>query len=241
MVITSRTSRYAVVTLAGFAALSLAACGSSSTSAPSSATSAANGSTPPSAAASPSPGAGGHNGKDDNGKDRVAGLVGAVSGGTVTLTGRQGPATVDITASTRIAQLSAAQLTDITVGECIRVHPTKDGNAGPTVTAAAVLVGQPAGGQCGPKGGNAEHGVGGTVTSVNGDSIVITAADNNATTVTVTSSTRYEKRTSADTSAITPGVCLAARGTKDSSGVLQAAGAIVKPATNGGCGGGHPH
>lgn len=234
MVITSRASRYAVVSLAGFAALSLAACGSSSTpSASSSATSAS-----PSAAASPAPS--GHNGKGDHGKDRVYGLVSAVSGGTVNVTGRQGPATVDITGSTRIAQLSAAQLTDITPGECIQVHPTKDSGGAPSVTAAAVLVGQPAGNQCGPKGGNQHHGVAGTVTSVNGNSIVVTEADNSTATVTVTANTRYEKRSNADASAVIPGVCLAARGTKDSNGVLQATGATVRPATNGNCGGGRP-
>jgi hypothetical protein len=234
MVITPRPARYAVVTLAGLAVFSLAACGSSSTSSsPTSATSATNGSAPPSAAASPSPTPGGHNGKGDNGKDWVAGLVGAVSGGTVTVTGRQGPATVDITPSTHIAQLSPAALTDITAGECIQVHPAKDSN-----TAAAVLVSQPTRTQCGHKGGNQGHGVSGTVTSVNGNSIVVTAADNSTTTVTVTPNTRYEKRASADASAITTGVCLAARGTKDSNGVLQAAGATVRPATNGSCGGG---
>ncbi|WP_018603857.1 DUF5666 domain-containing protein [Mycobacterium sp. 155] len=227
MVITPRTSRYAVVALAGFAAFSLAACGSSSTS--SAPSSAASGSTSTSAAASPTPPGGGH-----NGKDRVAGLVSAVSGGTVNVTGRQGPATVNITGSTRIAQLSAAQLSDITPGECIWVHPTKDSTE-PTVTAGAVLVGQPAGNQCGHKGGNQHHGVTGTVTSVNGNSIVVTAADNSTATVTVTANTRYEKRSDADASAVTTGVCLAARGTKGSDGVLQATGATVRPATNGSC------
>jgi hypothetical protein len=170
----------------------------------------------------------------------VDGLVSSVSGGTVNVTGRQGPATVNLTPSTHIARLSAAALTDITPGECIQVHPTKDSGAAPAVTAAAILVGQPAGSQCGHKGGNQQHGVAGTVTSVNGNSIVVTAADNGTDTVTVTATTRYEKRADADASAVTPGVCLAARGTKGSDGVLQATGATVRPATNGNCGGGHP-
>ncbi|ORA23938.1 DUF5666 domain-containing protein [Mycobacterium aquaticum] len=228
MLITSRSSRYIVVTLAGFAALSLAACGSSSTSsAPSSAT---IGSTSTSAVAGPPPATGGH-----NGKDRVDGLVSAVSGGTVTVTGRQGPATVNITGSTHIVQLSAAQLTDVTQGECIQVHPTKDSG-----TAAAVVIAQNAGTQCGHKGGDQQHGVAGTVTSVNGNSIVVTEADNSTATVTVTANTRYEKRSGADSSVVATGVCLAAHGTKDSSGVLQASGATVRPATNGSCGGGRP-
>ncbi|WP_458317330.1 DUF5666 domain-containing protein [Mycolicibacterium brisbanense] len=221
------TPRYAVVILAGFAVLSLAACGTSSTSsAPSSATSGST-STSTSAAAGPAPGAG------HDGKDRVDGVVSAVSGGTVNVTGRQGPATVNITGSTHIAQLTAAQLTDVTPGECIQVHNAKDSS-----TAAAVVIAQNAGTQCGHKGGNQQHGVAGTVTSVNGNSIVVTEADNSTATVTVTANTRYEKRSGAEASAIVTGVCLSAHGTKDSSGVLQAAGATVRPAVNGNCGGG---
>jgi hypothetical protein len=233
---TSRTQRYAVATLAGFAALSLAACGSSNT--PSSTSTAGS-----PAAASPSPGAGGHKGQPDNGKDRVFGLVNSVAGGTVSVTGKDGPATVDVTPSTRIAQFSPGQLTDITSGECITVRPTKDNDTGPTVTAAGLLFGQPDNGQCGPKGGNEGtkgHGIGGTVASVNGNTIVVKAADNSQTTVTVTPDTRYTKRATADATAIAAGVCLAARGTKDGNGVLQATMAMVRPAVNGACGG-HPH
>jgi hypothetical protein len=234
---TSRTQRYAVATLAGFAALSLAACGSSNT--PSSNSPAAS-----SPAASPSPGAGGHNGHPDNGKDRVFGLVNSVAGGTVSVTGKDGPATVDVTPSTRVMQFSPGQLTDVTAGECIAVRPTKDNDTAPTVTAAGVLVGQPDNGQCGHKGGTEGpkgHGIGGTVASVNGNTIVVKAADNSQTTVTVTPDTHYTKRASADATAIAAGVCLGARGTKDGNGVLQATTALVRPAVNGACGGGHPH
>lgn len=226
---TSRTRRYAVATVTGFAALSLAACGSSTTP---SATSSTAGSSSPSSA-SPAPG----------GKDRVSGLVNSVSGGTVSVTGKDGPGTVNITSSTRITQVGPGQLTDVTAGECIAVRPIKGGNdTGSAVTAAGVLVGQPRNAQCGQKGDQKndkhEHGINGTVASVNGNTIVVTAADNSQTTVTVTPDTHYTKSADADAKVIAAGMCLGARGTKDGNGVLQATFAMVRPAVNGACGGG---
>jgi uncharacterized protein DUF5666 len=175
----------------------------------------------------------------------VRGLVGAVSGGTVTVTEQSGSATVNVTPSTKVSQLTQGQLTDITAGECLMVNPTKDSGQPPTVTAAAVLFGAPDNGQCGHPGGNAPGGNGpggrlaGTVASVNGSSIVLTATDNSQTTVNVTPDTRYAKRVAADGSAIAAGLCLAARGQKDNSGVLQATFVSVRPPNNGQCG--HPH
>ncbi|MUL65252.1 hypothetical protein BOO86_12310 [Mycobacterium sp. CBMA 234] len=231
---TSRARRYGVATLAGFAALSLAACGSSST--PSTSSTAASSSS----SAAPAPGGKG-------GKDRVSGLVNSVSGGTVSVTGKDGPATVNITSSTRVTQMGPGQLTDVTAGECVAVRPVKDSDNGPAVTAANVMVRQAGNGQCGQKnekGDKHEHGIGGTVASVNGNTIVVTAADNSQTTVTVTPDTHYTKSAAADVKAIATGMCLGARGTKDGNGVLQATFAMVRPAVNGACGGGggdHEH
>ncbi|MEN4446188.1 DUF5666 domain-containing protein [Mycobacterium sp. SM3041] len=226
---TSRTRRYGVVTLAGFAALSLAACGSSST--PSAGSTTAS-SSPSSAAPAPA-GAGG--------KDRLSGLVNSVSGGTVSITGKDGPGTVDITSSTRITQLSPGQLTDVTAGECVAVRPVKGNDSGSAVTAANILVGRPGNAQCGEKGGKREHGINGTVAAVNGNTIQVTDADNAQITVTVTPDTRYTKTAGADAKAIAAGMCLGARGTKDGNGALQATFAMVRPAVNGACGGGGGH
>jgi hypothetical protein len=60
-------------------------------------------------------------------------------------------------------------------------------------------------------------------------------------TVTVTSGTRYAKRSTADTSAIAAGQCLMARGAKDGSGNLAATAVNLRPADNGKCGGGRRH
>ena len=233
---TTSARRCAVATLAGFAALSLAACGSSSTPSSSSTSKATSSSATSSAAASPAPG-NDHPGKP---KDRVMGLVDSVSGGTIKVTGQDGPATVDITPSTHVAQFGPGELSDIATGQCIAARPIKDSAAGPALTAAAVMYGQSDSGECGRKGAPHEHGVVGTVASVNGSTIVLTTADNGQATVTVTPDTRYTKRAKADASAITAGECLAAGGAKDGNGVLQATMAMVRPADNGGCGGGHP-
>jgi hypothetical protein len=240
MVISSCAHRYALVAVTGFAALSLAACGSSSTPSASSTSASTSASKPATSSASPSsspssptPGATG-----DNGKDRARGLVGTVSGGTVTVTGPEGPATIAVTPSTKVTQLTPGQLTDVAAGECLMVHPTRDSGAPPAVTAAAVLFGTPDNGQCGRPGNGPGHGLGGTVASVTGNSIVLTTGDNSQTTVTVTPATRYAKRAPADASVIAAGQCLAARGQKDNSGTLQATNVSVRPANNGQCGGG---
>jgi hypothetical protein len=169
--------------------------------------------------------------------------VGAVSGGTVTVTEPSGSATVDVSASTKVTQLTQGQLTDITPGQCLMVNPTKDSGQPPAITAATVVFGASNNGQCGrPGGGNGpRHRLGGTVASVNGNSIVLTTADNSQTTVTVTADTRYAKRVAADGSAIAVGQCLAASGQKDNNGALQATYVNVRPANNGQCGGGHRH
>jgi ABC-type Fe3+-hydroxamate transport system substrate-binding protein len=234
MINSLHVSRCAAAALAGLTALSLAACGSSSPPSPSSSssgkpTTTTSSSTTPSAG--PTPGAAGR-----GGRDKAFGLVGSVSGSTVTLTGANGPATVDVAPSTRVIEVAPGQLTDVTAGDCVMVRPTKDSSGPPTVTAAAVLVSLANNGKCGGHGHG--RGVSGTVASVNGNSIVLTAADNGQTTVTVTSNTRYIKRSKADTSAIAAGQCLAARGTKDDNGTLQATAVNLRPSENGQCGGG---
>jgi Domain of unknown function (DUF5666) len=237
MVISSRVSRCAAVTVAVCAAASLAACGSSSTPSASSSSTAAPAATSSSAASNSSPTAPAP-AAAAAGKDRTFGLVASVSGGTVMVTGPKGPATVDVTPSTHVTQLTAAQFSDVVAGECVAVHPTRGKGTASSVTAAAVLVTQAGNGRCGRAGA---RGVGGTVASVNGSSMVLTAADNSQITVTVTPGTRYAKRSTADTSAIAAGQCLMARGTKDGSGNLAATAVNLRPADNGQCGGGRRH
>jgi hypothetical protein len=236
--------RYKIVLVGTAVALSVAACGSSSNNASptsSSTSSNANGSSTTTGAAPTTPGtASGPTSPSQpaGGTDRVAGLIASLSGNSIQVTARDGTATVAFTSSTSMSSLAPAQLTDVTAGSCVMVRPTRD--SGPAssgaVTARSVAVSAATGGNCPQPQGR--HGVGGTVASVNGNTIAVTTGANSPqTNVSVTDSTIYTKRTSATSQDIAPGKCLAARGTKDSSGVLQATAISLRPATNGTCGG----
>lgn len=162
--------------------------------------------------------------------------MGGVSGSTISLTGSDGPATIDVSPSTRVTQVTAAQLTDVTAGECLVARPTKDTAGTSSVTAVAVLFGAPDNGQCAPPGRRQGRGVIGTVAAVTGNAITVTNADNSQSTVTVTPQTRYAKRSAADPSAIAAGQCLMATGSKATDGSLQATTVNLRPSNNGQCG-----
>lgn len=223
MITSSPVSRGWTTAVVGLVALSLTACGSSS--APSSTPSAASAHPPATASSAP---------PAKVGRDHVVGLVGSVSGGTVTVSGPDGRATVDVTPATRVTQVVTGRLTDVMVGECLVARPTRDSGGQPTVTAAAVLFGPPVNGQCAR--GKRGRGLAGTVASVDGNSITLTAADGTSSTVAVTQATRYAKRAVADPSAIVTGQCLLALGTKDTDGNLQATVVSVRPSHDDSCG-----
>jgi Domain of unknown function (DUF5666) len=234
MVISAWVSRCAAVTVAIVAAASLVACGSSGTPSAASSSAAAKPAGTGSSGASPSAAAA-PEGADVN---RTFGLIDSVSGGTVTVTGPKGRATVDVTPSTRVTQLTAGRLTDVIAGECLAVHPTRDSGGSSSVTAAAVVVTQVGSGPCeqpDPRGRR----VGGTVASVGASSIVLTGPNDSQITVTVTPDTRYAERSATDTTAITAGQCLLARGSRDANGNLAATAVELRPADNGKCGGRH--
>ncbi|MCV7013273.1 DUF5666 domain-containing protein [Mycolicibacterium madagascariense] len=230
MLTSTLVSRCGAVAFAGAAVVALAACGSSSTPSASSSASSAKPSSS-SAAASPS------SAPMAQAKDRIAGIVGSVAGGKVTLTGPDGPGPVDVGPTTHVTQLTTAQLTDIAVGQCLVARPTKETQGTPNVTAAAILFG-PAdnNGQCAPPGRKGGRGIIGTVASINGNAITVTGSDNTTSTVTVASNTRFAKRNVVDPSAIAAGECLIAQGTKAGDGSLQATSIGLKPADSGPCG-----
>lgn len=215
--------RLAVLTLTGATALSVAACGASNTSkSASSAGPTSSAVTPSSPSASP------------NGKTWVSGMIASVSGDAIQVTQRTGTATVDFTPSTKITEVTPAQLTDVTAGSCVAVHPTRgSAHAGDTITAQSVQVSPSVDGKCPTPKHHA--GVSGTVGSVAGTTITVIATDTSQTNVTVTDATTYTKQAATDAQALTQGKCLAARGTKDGSGTLQATAISVQPTDNGTC------
>jgi len=233
----ARLTRLAIFTLTGATALSVAACGSSSTTSNTAKPSTAAG--PTSSAATSSPSA------SPNGKAWVSGMIASVSGDAIQVTQQTGNATVDFTPSTKITEVTPAQLTDVTAGSCVAVHPTQESaEAGGAITAQAVRVRPAVDGKCQepnhPAGAPAKHRlVSGTVASVAGTTITVNGTDANGNSsqsnVTVTDTTKYSKQTATDAQALAQGKCVAAKGSKDGSGTLQAATITVQPADNGNC------
>jgi hypothetical protein len=156
------------------------------------------------------------------GKDYVEGLVEAVSGNTIQLRTRTGSATVGFTPDTRVVQVTPAQLSDVTPGSCVNVRGTpQSASSGAAITAQAVTVTPAIDGKCPPPAGFY-----GTVTSVSGNTIVVSGmgagGQTTPTNVTVADTTSYTKQAPSSTQAIEHGKCMGAQGTKDSGGVLQA-------------------
>jgi hypothetical protein len=239
---TARLSRFAILAVTGAAALSLAACGSSNDAKPNSV---APTSSAPTSSSTPS--------AKGEGKDWVKGLIDSVSGSTIQVSRRSGSATVDFTPSTKVSELASAQLTDITTGSCVSVHPDRhsDSPGGNAITARSVRISsavdgtcpepaQPAGAETPPPGAPARHHqTSGQVASVAGNTITVNSTDPTGnlsqTAVTVTDATKYTKTTATDAQAIAQGKCIVARGSKDGGGALQATAITVQQADNGQC------
>ena len=244
-----RPTRFAVLAVTGAAALSIAACGSSNTSSPTT--------SPSSATSSPTTS---QTTTTANGQARVSGLIASVSGNAVQVTQNEnGNATVDFTPSTKINEVVPAALTDVTTGSCVTVQPGhEESQGGQPVTAATVRVRAAADGKCpqakagapgsgpgsttpAPSGSPAKRSaMQGTVASVAGNTINITSTDASGNTaqtaVTVNDKTKYTKQASATSQAVSAGKCIAAWGTKDGGGTLQATTLDLRPANDGKCG-----
>jgi Domain of unknown function (DUF5666) len=232
----ARLTRLAIFTLTGATALSVAACGASHTTSNTGQPSTAAGPTSSAATSSPSASA--------NGRAWVNGMIASVSGDAIQVTQQSGNATVDFSPSTKISEVTPAQLTDVTVGSCVAVHPIRDSADSGAITAQFVRVSPAVDGKCQepkhPAGANAKHrAVSGTVASVAGNTMTINATDadgnSSQSNVTVTDTTKYTKQTGTDAQALGQGKCIAARGTKDDSGTLQATAISVQQADNGTC------
>jgi hypothetical protein len=240
---TARLSRFAILAVTGATALSVAACaGTSNNAKPTS----ANPTSAPPTSSSPSASA--------KGNDWVRGLIDSVSGNTIQVSQRSGTATVDFTPSTEVSELASAQLTDVTAGSCISVQPNRHSasTSGSGITARSVRVSTAVDGRCPPPkqpagaettpppGAPVPHRqVRGQVVSVAGNTVTVNNTDpsgnSSQTTVTVTDTTRYTKQTISDAQALAEGKCIAAHGTKDNGGTLQATTVTVQQADNGSC------
>ena len=232
---TSRLTRIAIFAVTGATALSVAACGTSNNAKPTAAS--PTNANPTSSSPSPS----------TKGKDWVSGLIDSVSGNTIQVSQQSGSATVDFAPSTDVSEITPAQLTDVTAGSCVSVHPDRESasNGGNGITARSVRVSPAVDGKCPqpkqPAGSSttAYHQLRGQVASVAGNTVTVNSTDaggnSSQTNVTVTDSTKYAKQATTDAQALAQGKCIAARGTKDSGGTLQATAITVQPSDNGSC------
>lgn len=172
-------------------------------------------------------------------KDSVQGQVASVSGNAVQVTETSGTATVDLSPSAKVTEYSKAQVTDVAVGNCVRVIAKPAPPPGGPATAIAVQLNPPAGdGKCpqpkpaaagspGAPGPDQPFLVVGTVASVEGNNIEVADIDANGnpsqTGVTVTDKTDYTKGVPATSQAVAQGKCITALGTIDGGRTLQAA------------------
>jgi len=210
----ARLTGFAILAVAGATALSVGACGSSHDAKSPAASS-------PAAA---------------NGKDLVRGLIASVSGNAVQVTEPTGTATVDVSPSAKIFEFTVAHLSDIAAGECVNVTATPAPAPGGPVTATNVQWG-PAGAdsECADQKGAAPPSVIGTVASVAGQTINVTATDGLGNTsevhVAVTDTTQYVKRAPVTSQAIASGKCITEVENKDREATVVALG----PASNNQC------
>ncbi|UMB69024.1 hypothetical protein [Mycobacterium paraterrae] len=213
-----RLSGLATLAVAGVTVLSLGACSSSDhekSPAPSSSPAAAKG------------------------KDSVNGLIASVSGDTVQVTGQAGTATVDVSKASKITEWTKAQLSDVAAGNCVTALGEPAPAPGGGLTAHAVSLSQEGGDKKCSQPKTGPKSVVGTVASVAGNTITVSATDANGkpaeTAVSVVDSTQYNKAVSVNSSNISQGKCIAAVGTKEGNGALQATVVTLRPAHDGRC------
>jgi len=167
--------------------------------------------------------------------DHVMGSVSSVSGNTFEV----GTTTVSWSDSTRIFESVPAQRGEITAGTCIKAGGAQDGGA---ITAKFVAISTAVDGKCpqrpaaaadAPAPPKPHHGVRGVVESVAGDTLTV-SGPSGPTTVTLNDGTHFRRMVAVSAPSISAGKCVAAGGTKDGDGVLQARRVTVW-AGNGNC------
>ncbi|ORW25208.1 hypothetical protein AWC18_02230 [Mycolicibacter nonchromogenicus] len=166
--------------------------------------------------------------------DHVMGTVSSVSGDTVEVARASGTTTVTVTDSTRIFESVPAQRGEITTGTCIKAgagHDSAPADSG-AITAKFVAISDgactqpPAATADNPTPPKAHHGVRGVVESVSGDTLTV-SGPSGPTTVTLDDDTDFRRMVTVSAPSISAGKCVAAGGTTDADGVLQAARVTV--------------
>ena len=231
-------AQFSVLAIIGITALSTAACGSSTKTSSSESASPAT-STSVAAPASETP-------VKVDGRLEVGGSIASVSGTRIEVSSPKGAASVALSESTRVWELTPAKLSDITAGACVTIRPAS-GAEGGTVVADAVVIGANSGGECKKTKGQDNAGLPrsplggfrGTVDSVTGTTIALTTNGDDGskinTTVETNDLTLFADRHQVKADAIVEGKCIVARGNNDAGGVLQVDSINLPLVVNGAC------
>jgi len=163
---------------------------------------------------------------------RVIGTISTASPGTIVVTGRDGKAiTVKTTAGTKIVGRAKGTVTQIAVGDTIRVvaDEGQDGTLTATgVQDVAASVGLPVRGRGGERQTqNGQTLVAGTVAQVRDGAVSITSADGSATTVGVPQSARIERLSTLPSGSLAVGARVMVQGTPNQDGSVSALVVLV--------------
>lgn len=139
----------------------------------------------------------------------------AISGSSVSLATQDGwKRTIVLTSATKVTKGgAAAAIADLTVGDTVRLHQTRNTDGTYTIDAIAIVM---------PK-------VGGTVTAIGADTITITLRDGTSQAVRTTGSTTYFlEKAAATRTDVTVGSIIGATGAKASDGSLTADSVFIR-------------
>ena len=223
-------NRTVVTALVSVAAIALAACGAAASA----------GSSTPRASASPRFG----------GRNGASGELVQMNGTTLVLNSQTGDVTVVYASSTTFQRTSTGTFADIVSGKCMTATGQKD--AAGTLTASTVRLVDKVGGACssgaGPRAGGPPTPrpsppagrpnfsfAAGEVKAVSGTAVTVVDSTGTTQTVTVPTTVRVSKSSPAAASDLALHECIAASGTRDSSGKVTARAISIVPAGPSGC------
>lgn len=165
--------------------------------------------------------------------DHVVGSVASASGNTFEVAGSAGTVTVNLADGARVLESVPAQRAEITTGTCIKAGATPDSAPADSgaITAKFVAITATVDGKCPQRPADApavahHHGVRGVVESVSDDTVTVNGPSG-PTTVTINDATHVRRMIAVSAPSISVGKCVAARGTTDGDGVLQASRVTV--------------
>ncbi|MEB3068479.1 DUF5666 domain-containing protein [[Mycobacterium] vasticus] len=165
--------------------------------------------------------------------DHVVGSVSSVSGNTFEVAGSAGTVTVSLADGTKVLESVPAQRGEITAGTCIKAGATPDSAPADSgaITAKFVAITATVDGKCPQRPADApaaahHRGVRGVVEWVSGDTVTVNGPSGQ-TAVTINDATHVRRMVAVSAPSISAGKCVAARGTTDGDGVLQASRVTV--------------